>query len=156
MLKIPAIRLAQLMLIATPLYLAAQAQDTAKPAPAPNTLTEAQQQAVQQALQAAESAGKGEAATLAAKIGEIAKSFDRNILAEKPDAELDGKLSNQLLAAVGEVVTAALHAKLNGIHEMVKVLTPQQKKILLAELDKPDTNPDLTELVGSALGEKKK
>ena len=80
----------------------------------------------------------------------------RNILAEKPDAELDGKLSNQLLAAVGEVVTAALHAKLNGIHEMVKVLTPQQKKILLAELDKPDTNPDLTELVGSALGEKKK
>jgi hypothetical protein len=154
MLITPAIRLAQLMLIATPLYLVAQ--DNAKTAPAPTTLTAAQQQSIQQTLQAAENAGKGEAATLAAKIGEIAKSFDRNILSEKPDVELDGKLSNQLAAAVGEVVTAALHAKLNGIHEMVKILTPQQKKMLLAELDKPDTNPDLTELVGSVLGEKKK
>jgi hypothetical protein len=103
-----------------------------------------------------ESAGKSEAAALAVKIGEIARSFDRNILSEKPDADLDGKLSNQLVAAVGEMVTAAVHAKLNGVRKMIKVLTPQQKKILLAELDKPDTNPDLTELVGNVLGEKKK
>lgn len=151
------IRLALSMLLALPLYLAAQDKpDQSKPAPAPNTLTAAQQQAVQQALQAAESTGQTEAATLAAKIAVIAKSFDRNILSEKPDVDLDGKLSNQLVAAVGEVVTAALHAKLNGVHEMVKVLTPEQKKILLAELDKPDTNPDLTELVGNVLGEKKK
>ena len=151
------IRLALFLLLATPLYLAAQDKpDQAKPAPAPNTLTAAQQQALQQALQAAESAGQTEAAALAAKIAVVAKSFDRNILSDKPDAELDGKLSNQLVAAVGEVVTAALHAKLNGVHEIVKVLTPEQKKILLAELDKPDTNPDLTELVGSVLGEKKK
>jgi hypothetical protein len=145
-----------LILLATPLYLAAQAQDKDKPAPAPTTLTEAQQQALQQALQAAESAGKSEAAALAVKIAEVAKSFDRNILSGKPDAELDVKLSNQLVAAVGEVVTAALHAKLNGVREIVKVLTPEQKKILLAELDKPDTNPDLTELVGNVLSEKKK
>jgi spore germination cell wall hydrolase CwlJ-like protein len=155
------IRLALLMLLATPLYLAAQKPAEAKPAeakpaPGPNTLTGAQQQALQQALQAAESAGQTEAAPLAAKIAVIAKSFDRNALSEKPDAELDGKLSNQLVAAVGEVVTAALHAKLNGVHEIVKVLTPEQKKVLLAELDKPDTNPDLTELVGNVLGEKKK
>jgi hypothetical protein len=151
------IRLALLMLLTTPLYLAAQDKPAeAKPAPVPNTLTGAQQQAFQQALQAAESAGQTEAAPLAAKIAVIAKSFDRNILSEKPDADLDGKLSSQLVAAVGEVVTAALHAKLNGVHEIVKVLTPEQKKALLAELDKPDTNPDLTELVGNVLGEKKK
>jgi hypothetical protein len=153
------IRLTLVMLLAMPLYLAAQdkaAQDQAKPAPAPNTLTGAQQQAVQQALQAAEGAGQTEAATLATKIAVIAKSFDRNILSDKPDVDLDGKLSSQLVAAVGEVVTAALHAKLNGVHEIVKILTPEQKKILLAELDKPDTNPDLTELVGNVLGEKKK
>src|SRR5271155_4435095 len=108
----PTIRLAQLILLATPLYLAAQTpQDKPVPAPAPSTLTQAQQQAVQQALQAAESAGKTDATALAAKIGTIARSFDRNILSEKPDAELDGKLSSQLVAAVGEVVTAALHAK---------------------------------------------
>jgi hypothetical protein len=153
------IRLALLMLLATPLYLAAQdkaAGDGAKPAPAPNTLTAAQQQAVQQALESTESAGKSDAAALATKIAVIAKSFDRNVLSDKPDADLDGKLSNQLVAAVGEVVTAALHAKLNGVHEIVKVLTPEQKKILLAELDKPETNPDLIELVGNVLGEKKK
>jgi Spy/CpxP family protein refolding chaperone len=151
------IRLTLLMLLATPLYLAAQDKPAeAKPAPAPNALTGAQQQALQQAVQAAESAGQTEAAPLAAKIAVIAKSFDRNILSDKPDADLDGKLSNQLVAAVGEVVTAALHAKLNGVHEIVKVLTPEQKKVLLAELEKPDTNPDLTELVGNVLGEKKK
>ena len=150
------IRLALFLLLAA-LYLAAQDKpDQAKPAPGQNTLTAAQQQALQQALQAAESAGQTEAAALAAKIAVVAKSFDRNILSDKPDAELDGKLSSQLVAAVGEVVTAALHAKLNGVHEIVKVLTPEQKKILLAELDKPDTNPDLTELVGSVLGDKKK
>jgi predicted lactoylglutathione lyase len=54
------IRLALLMLLATPLYLAAQdkaAGDEAKPASAPNTLTAAQQQAVQQAMSAAEKMG---------------------------------------------------------------------------------------------------
>lgn len=146
------IRLAVLTLLVTPLYLAAQG----KPAPAPSTLTGAQQQTLQQTLQTVDAAGKTEATALAVKIGEIAKSFDRNILAEKPDADLDGKLSNQLVVAVGEVVTAAMHAKLNGVHEIVKILTPEQKKLLLAELDKPDTNPDLTELVGAVLGEKKK
>jgi|ERR1700677_2149933 hypothetical protein len=154
MLKMPTIRLALLILLAAPLYLAAQ--DKPSPAPTPNTLTAAQQQALQQALQAVETAGQSEAAPLAVKIGVIARSFDRNVLAEKPDAELDVKLSNQLVEAVGAVVTAELHAKLNGVREMIKVLTPQQKKILLAELDKPDINPDLTELVGSVLGEKKK
>ena len=149
-------RIVLLISLASPLYLAAQTQDKPAPAPAPNMLSEAQQQALQQALQAVENTAKSEAAPLAEKIGTIAKSFDRNVLSEKPDAELDGKLSNQLVAAVAEVVTAELHAKLNGVREIIKVLTAPQKKILLAELDKPDTNPDLMELVSSVLGEKKK
>lgn len=146
------IRLALSICLAAPLYLAAQD----KAAPASNTLTAAQQQAVQQAMQAADNAGKSEAASLAAKVGEIAKGFDRNILSGKPDTGLDTKLADQLVAAVGEVVTAAMHAKLNGVREIVKILTPEQKKLLLAELDKPDTNPDLTELVGNLLVAKPK
>ena len=144
------------LLLLTPLLMPVYVAAQDKPAAAANTLTDAQQQALQKALQTVENAGKSEAVTLAAKIGDIAKSFDRNILAEKPDAALDSKLSDQLIAAVGDVVIAAMHAKLNGVHEIVKVLTPEQKKLLLAELDKPDTNPDLTDLVGKVFGEQKK
>lgn len=121
-----------------------------------NTLSEAQKQALQQAVQAVDSEGKSKAAEYVVKLGWIAKRFDRNILSEKPDLELDRKLAAELSEAVGEAVNVAIQLKLTAVREIAKVLTPEQKKILLAELEKPDVNPDLTELVGKVLGDKKK
>ena len=143
--------------LAMSLYLAAgQAQEKPPDGANSNKLSEAQKQALETAAQTVESEGQSQTAPLALKIGTIAKDFDRNILSEKPDPALDGKLTGELVAAVSEAVTAAVHSKLKAVREMVKVLTPEQKKLLLLELAKPDTNPDLIELVGNVLGDKKK
>lgn len=121
-----------------------------------NMLSEAQKQALQQAVQAVDSEGKSKAAEYVVKLGSIAKRFDRTILSEKPDPELDRKLAAELPEAVVEAVNVAIQLKLTAVREIAKVLTAEQKKILLAELEKPDANPDLTELVGKVLGDKKK
>ncbi len=127
---------------------ASRGQDVA---PKGGTLTAEQKQVLQQKVQTMESSAKAEAEKQSAKIAEIAKNIDRNLLSGKPDDELDRKLSADFAAQVTNMVNAAIQAKLAASREIVKVLTPDQKAALLAELDKPGANPDITELINKAL-----
>lgn len=87
----------------------------------------------------------------AEKIADIAKAIDRNLLSDKPDPELDKKLRADMTSAVLDTVKIAMEIRLNSISDIAKVLTPDQRKFLLTELDKPGTNPDLAELIQKTL-----
>ena len=112
-----------------------------------SALTADQKQLLQQTAQRLESDSKAQTEKATAKIAEIAKSIDRNLLSGKPDDELDRKLSADFATAVTNLVNSAVQVKLTAVREMVKVLTPDQKAALLAELEKPGANPDLAELI---------
>src|SRR6266567_3220635 len=128
--------------------LAAVAVCAAQETPNPNLLTESQKQALEKARKTVEGETKTKTVTITLKLASIAKDLDRNILADQPNPDLDRKLQNDLAQTVAEMVSGVLQAKIAADREVVKVLTPEQKKILLAELDKANTNPDLAELIG--------
>jgi len=119
-------------------------------------LTLAQRQVFHEIMQSAEKAAKTQEAADILKLGEIAKRIDRNLLSEKPDAALHERLSNELTDAVAGLVRTAITLKLNTVRDLARVLTPEQKRLVLAELDKPDANPDLTELLKKVFPEPKK
>jgi Spy/CpxP family protein refolding chaperone len=112
-----------------------------------SALTPEQKQVLQQKMQALESSARAQTDRQNAKIAEIAKNIDRNLLSGKPDEALDRKLSADFAAEVASMVNGAIETKLAATREMVKVLTPDQKAALLAELEKPGANPDMTELI---------
>jgi hypothetical protein len=128
---------------------------TRQAASSPAALTEPQKQALQQAAKTGESELKTKEAQIKEKLVGIVKGLARDLLSATPDPELERKLSSELADAISKVLAEAINVKLNQTREMVKLLTPEQKKLLLAELDKPDANPDLTELIGKVLGGKK-
>jgi hypothetical protein len=125
---------------------------TAPPAaPSATALTDAQRHAL-------ESIGKDLQSKIqpaALKLASLAKDYDRNLLAEKPDPQLEQKLANELTETVSQLVTDAIRARIQSVGEIAKLLTSEQKKLLLAELDKPGTNPDLVELIKKVLGDQK-
>ena len=119
-------------------------------------LTPAQRQTLRQIAQSAEKETKIQAEAAGRQMGEIAKRIDLNLLSDTPDDALHAKLSTELANAVVTLVRAAIAAKLNTARDLVKVLTPEQKKLVIAELNKPGANPDLTELLGKIFAEPKK
>jgi hypothetical protein len=127
----------------------------AQEAPNPNLLTEPQKQALDKAKQSMESETKTKTIAISLKLAALAKSLDRNMLADQPDPETDKRLLNDLTQTVTEMVAGILQTKISADREVVKLLTPEQKKILLAEIDKADANPDLAELIGKLFGGKK-
>jgi Spy/CpxP family protein refolding chaperone len=129
-------------------FLAAMGICVAQETPSPNRLSESQKQAFEKARQAAEGETKTKSEAITLKLAAIAKELDRNILADPPDPNLDKKLQNELIQAVSEMISGMLQLKMSVDREVVKILTPEQKKILLAELAKDGSNPDLTQLVG--------
>jgi len=126
-------------------FLAASMQ-AAQPqtAPAANALTGAQKQR----LQAIEAGAGAKDDQFSRSMRELAKAFDRNILSPKPSAETDENLTNEIAGNVAQ----AVRMRMAVVRDMVKVLTPEQKNALLVELAKPDTNPDLAELIGKMFG----
>ena len=118
-------------------------------------LTPAQRQSFQDIMQAAEKAAKAQAAADVLKLGDIAVRIDRNLLSEKPDDAIHEKLSAELTDAVADLVRRAITAKLNIVRDLAKVLTAEQKRLVVAELDKPGANPDLTELLKKVFPERK-
>jgi Spy/CpxP family protein refolding chaperone len=116
-------------------------------------LTAAQRQSFQDIMQSAEKAATAQAAADVLKLGEIAKRIDRNLLSEKPDEAIHEKLSAELTDAVAGLVRAAIAIKLNTVRDLAKVLTPEQKRFVITELDKPGANPDLTELLKKVFSE---
>jgi hypothetical protein len=127
----------------------------AQETPNPNLLTETQKQALEKAKQAMDNETKTKTVAITLKLTALAKSLDRNMLADQPDPETDKKLLNDLVQTVTDMVTGVLQTKIAADREVVKLLTPEQKKILLAEIDKADANPDLAELIGKLFVEKR-
>jgi Spy/CpxP family protein refolding chaperone len=123
--------------------------------PAPPSLTAEQKQTLQEMLQKAENETKTSVEPLAQKLAVTAKNIDLNLLSEHPDAALDAKLSGDLADAVAQTVRSAMELRLRVVREIIKVLTPEQKKLVQAELEKPGTNPDLAETVAKMFGLKK-
>ena len=103
------------------------------------------------ALQAIEAEMKAKAAPLALKIAALAQSLDRNTLSDQPDADLDRRLTAEL----SQTITEGLQLRLAAVRETVKILTPEQKNILRVEMEKPDANPDLVDLVTKLFGDRK-
>jgi Spy/CpxP family protein refolding chaperone len=126
----------------------------AQETPAPS-LTAEQKQTLQEMLQKAENETKTSVEPLAQKLAVTAKSIDINLLSDHPDAALDAKLSGDLADAVAQTVRSAMELRLRVVREIIKVLTPEQKKLVQAELEKPGANPDLAETVAKMFGLKK-
>ena len=129
-----------------------QAQAVPPAAPSATTLTDAQKQAMEAIGKDLES--KVQLAAVL-KLASLAKDYDRNILAEKPDAELQQKLGDELVEAGSQLAAEAIRARVRAVSEVAKLLTPDQKKLLLAELNKPDANSDPLDLIKKVLGNKK-
>lgn len=104
------------------------------------TLTDAQKQA----LKAIDEEAKKKAAPLALQLGEVAKKVYTNMLADPPDPELRTKLAGEMR----ETVWALLSIKGDSIWQSVAVLTPEQKRLLKAEMAKPGAPADLSEVIG--------
>jgi Spy/CpxP family protein refolding chaperone len=128
---------------------AAQEPPAAPPsASGPTGLTDAQKQM----LKGAEADLAAKMAPLAQKLSKTATDLDRALLAQKPDPEAERKLGEQFASAVADLVTSAIRARVASLHDIVATLTPEQKRLLLAELDKPGANPDLLELMKKVFG----
>ncbi len=119
-------------------------------------LSPAQRQEMQQIAQAAEEETKAQAESGVLKLGEIATRIDRNLLSETPDDAVHQRLSNELADAAAGLVRTAIYLKLNTVRDLAKVLTPEQKKLVLAELERPGTDSDLTELLKKVFPEPRK
>lgn len=141
-LRVPAARLA---LVAVTLLAAASAR-----AQAPE-LTDAQKKM----LAAAEDDLNAKVAPLAAKAGEAAAALDRALLAQKPDPQAERKLGEEFAGAVSQVAVTAVRIRVASLHDIVATLTPAQRKLLLAELDKPGADPDLLSLMKRVFLDKK-
>jgi hypothetical protein len=72
-----------------------------------------------------------------------AKEFDENILLETPSAESDQKASKKLLDGLAGVA----ELRLQTIRDVVALLTPEQKRLLRAEMAKPGTPTALLEVL---------
>ena len=108
-----------------------------------------------QMLQAAEADLSSKIAPLAEKVGQAARDLDRALLADKPDPEVERKLGDEFATAVSQIVVGAIRLRVAALHDIVATLTPEQKKLLLAELDKPATDPDLLQLMRKVFVEQK-
>jgi len=110
-------------------------------------LSPAQSDAMKKVLQTGEADGRKRMAAITEKITDIAKQRDKNILSDKPDAELDKKLRAELTASVIESVKISMDLRLSTIWELGKILNGEQKKYLQSELNEPGVNPDLSDLI---------
>ena len=99
--------------------------------------------AQKQALRAIQSSNEQRAKPQALRMAQIARRIYANLLAERPDERLRSKLGKELDAAVLEL----LHIKGESIQESVRVLTPEQKRLLQEEMLKPDAPADLMEVM---------
>jgi hypothetical protein len=102
-------------------------------------LSDEQRRAIQSVL----SKAKLEAVPLGLLGAQGAKEFDENVLAESPDAAADERTTNQLLNALAGVA----RLRLQTIRDVVALLTPEQKRLLRAEMSKPGTPTALLEVL---------
>ena len=102
-------------------------------------LSDEQKRAIQAILTKSKLAG----APLALLAAQGAKEFDENVLAEAPDAASDERATNKLLDSLAGVA----RLRLQTIKDVVALLTPEQKRLLRAEMSKPGTPTALLEVL---------
>ena len=89
-----------------------------------------------------------QAAPAALGLATTAKKIYVNMLADKEDQKLRKKLTKDLHRYAGEL----LNIKGQSFRDTLAVLTPIQKKLVLAEMQKPDAPGDLSEAVEKVFG----
>jgi Spy/CpxP family protein refolding chaperone len=114
-------------------------QDANVTADAAHTLSDAQKQSIKRIQTDAEKRAAPAALRLAGIVGKIYE----NMLADKPDEKLRASLSAQMEKATW----ALLSIKGQSIHDIVRVLTPAQRQLVKAEMQKPGAPSDLSEVV---------
>lgn len=110
-----------------------------KPSAPAYPLSEEQKSAIRSIL----TKSKLEGAVLALLGAQAAKEFDENVLAEAPAAASDERATKQLLDALAGVA----RLRLQTIRDVVALLTPEQKRLLRAEMSKPGTPTALLDVL---------
>lgn len=131
----------------TPAQTRARARKTAHAAPKTNAAADAPAYPLsdeqKRALQSILTKSKLAAAPLALMGAAGAKEFDENVLAETPDAASGERATKQLLDSLAGLAQLRLQA----IRDVVALLTPEQKRLLRAEMSKPGTPTALLEVL---------
>lgn len=129
-----------MLLLATAKPATAQTAPKAEKTPeAPRSLSEEQKQAINRIRVESEK----RAAPAALRLAEIVSKIYENMLADKPDEQLRATLSEQMK----EVAWELLSIKGQSIRDTVNVLTPEQKRLVKAEMRKSGASGDLSEVI---------
>ena len=99
-------------------------------------------------LKAVKAGLEKKAAPAALGLAATAKKIYANMLADKEDQKLRKQLNKDLHRFAGQL----LDIKGQSFRETLAVLTPGQKKLVLAEMQKPDAPGDLSEAVEKVFG----
>jgi len=113
------------------------------------TLTEAQKQM----LKSAEADLTSKMAPLAEKVSRAAKDLNRALVADKADPDVQRKLSDDLANAVSGLAAEAIRLRVSALRAIVDSLSPEQKSLMRAELDKPGADADLLNVIKKVFGE---
>jgi len=79
--------------------------------------------------------------------GDILKKASENMLSDNPDMEMRKKFHDEIISTV----SFALELAADAMWKTAAVLTPEQKKAILQELNKPDAPNDIFGLISNAL-----
>ena len=138
-------------LIAVPIATAAFQSPVAAP-PVRPTLTEPQKQM----LKAAETDLTSKMAPFAERVSRTAKDLNRALLADKADPDVQRKLADDLANAVSELAAEAIRLRVSALGAIIDSLSPEQRSLLRAELDKPGADADLLNVIKKVFEEDKK
>jgi hypothetical protein len=117
---------------------AAPQQAVAAVAPA-FPLSDEQRRAIQSIL----TKSKAEGVVLGLVGAQAAKGFDENVLADAPAGAEDERTTKQLLDSLAGLASL----RLQTIRDVVALLTPEQKRLLRAEMSKPGAPTALLEVL---------
>jgi Spy/CpxP family protein refolding chaperone len=95
-------------------------------------------------LKAIQTEAEKKAAPIALRFAGIIRQVYENMLADQPDKELRAKLDAEMKETGWEL----LLIKGQSMFDAVSVLTPEQKRILKAQMMKPGASADMMELIG--------
>lgn len=95
------------------------------------------------AMKAIKTEADKKAAPLALRFAGIVKQIYENMLADQPDEKLGIQLGDDMKNITWELLTI----KGQAIRDTVKLLDPEQKKMLRQSMAKPGAPSDLTELI---------
>jgi hypothetical protein len=138
-------------LTAVPNSTAAFQSPVAAPSVRP-TPTDAQKQM----LKSAETDLTSKMAPLAERVSRTAKDLNRALLADKADPGMRRKLADDLANAVSGLAAEAIRVRVSALGAIIDSLSPEQKSLLRAELDKPGADADLLNVIRKVFEEDKK